>query len=65
MPTRIEDMTGEELLLLRVLGGWVVEPMVESELDRRVLTGPPGRSSRRRGVSRAAAVARRSAPLVA
>jgi hypothetical protein len=39
----LERLSGEELLLLRILGGENVRTAVEGELDRRAQAGPPRR----------------------
>jgi len=36
-------MTGEQLLLLRILGGEDVREEIDRQLDRRALLGPPPR----------------------
>ena len=43
MLAQLKQMTGEELLLVAVLGGPKVHPAIDRELDRRALMGPPGR----------------------
>jgi len=49
MTSRLEMMSGEELLLTRILGGPEVQPVVDQELDRRSLLGRrrPRRTPRR------------------
>ena len=49
METKLRDMTGEQLLLLRVLGDVAAQTAVEAERDRRALAGSPGRGWRRPG----------------
>ena len=39
MEIALKHMTGEQLLLLRVLGGEPVRPAIEAELDRRARLG--------------------------
>ena len=39
MTTRIETMSGEELLLMRILGSPEIQPVIAQELDRRSLLG--------------------------
>ena len=58
-------MTGQELLLLRILNGDGIAPVIEAELDRRATLAPPAaaRSARTYGAGRAHAV-RRSAAVV-
>ena len=41
----LERMTGQELLLMRVLKGRKVEKAINAVLDRRAATGPRGRAS--------------------
>ena len=41
MRTELKDVTGEELLLLALLGDIETRTMVTEELDRRDLLGPP------------------------
>jgi len=48
MAARVENMIGEELLLLAVLGGEEDRAAVDRELDRRALAGPPLKERRRR-----------------
>ncbi|HDZ20891.1 hypothetical protein LCGC14_0274610 [marine sediment metagenome] len=55
METQLRDMTGEQLLLLRVLGDGAAQTAVEGERDRRALANSPG--SRWRRLGRAMAVA--------
>lgn len=52
METELRDMTGHQLLLLRVLGDVAVQAAVEAERDRRALANsldrgwrPPGRAT--------------------
>ena len=45
----LKRMTGEELLLLRILNGESTRPAIEAELDRRAMMGPPARSFRQAG----------------
>ncbi len=47
MVGHMSNMTGEELLLVTVLGGPLERHAVEQELDRRALSGPPQRRPRR------------------
>ena len=65
MYTRVKEMTGEQLLLLRVVGGQMVQEMVDGELDRRARTGLPVRRRTRFGGERAFAAAHREGSLVA
>ena len=44
--TMLKYMSGEELLLVRVLGGAKVQPAIDQELDRRALLGAPRRPRR-------------------
>jgi len=37
----LKHMTGEELLLVRILGGEKSRSVIEAELDRRAASGPP------------------------
>ncbi len=46
METKLRDMTGEQLLLLKILGDAAAQAAVETELDRRALAGRPDRSRR-------------------
>ena len=46
MLTDLRQMSGEELLLVSVLGGAKVQPAVDRELDRRTLLGPVRRLRR-------------------
>ena len=39
-------MSGEELLMLRILNGRAAKAPVDAELDRRAHAGPPRRSTR-------------------
>ncbi|MHC4983921.1 MAG: hypothetical protein ACYTF6_12245 [Planctomycetota bacterium] len=41
MTVELRTLTGEELLLLSIVGGPAVHAAVERELDRRALEGPP------------------------
>jgi hypothetical protein len=43
----LNRMTGEELLLMRILNGDSVLPAVEAELDRRAITGVTARTTTR------------------
>ena len=43
----LKRMTGEELLLLRILNGEGVRPAIKAELDRRARLGPPARPTAR------------------
>ena len=49
----VAAMTGEQLLLLRVLGGQEVREQIDRQLDRRAVLGPPPprRAPRRTKVS--------------
>jgi hypothetical protein len=57
MYASIEEMSGEELLLLTVLGGRNVAATVERELDRRALLGPPTPTRAKKRMSRPIAAA--------
>ena len=41
MVAELKQMSGEELLLVSVLGGSKVQDLVDRELDRRALEGGP------------------------
>ena len=43
MAVRVQEMTGEELLLAKTFGEAACWEQVDQELDRRALTGPPAR----------------------
>ena len=43
MSRNVAAMTGEQLLLLRILGGEEVREQIDRQLDRRALLGPPPR----------------------
>ncbi len=47
METKLTDMSGEQLLLLRILGDAEVQAAVEVELDRRARQSLPGTGRRR------------------
>jgi len=47
MAAELENMIGEELLLLAVLGGKDDRAAIDRELDRRALSGPPSMKARR------------------
>lgn len=49
MNTTIGTVTGQQLLLMRVLGGPRAQARIEKELDHRALSGPPARRQRRPG----------------
>ena len=46
MRTSLQDMTGEELLLVRVLDGPKMQAKIEHELDRRAIGRAPERYDR-------------------
>jgi hypothetical protein len=50
----LQHMTGEQLLLMRILGEGPAVAIIDRELDLRALTGPP-EARRRRGRHRAVA----------
>ena len=43
MATELRQLSGEELLLMAVLGGPETRASIDHELDRRALAGPPER----------------------
>ena len=47
MHTQLRDVSGEQLLLIRIFGGPETAAAVERELDRRALFGPGGAQRRR------------------
>lgn len=49
METKLTNMTGEQLLLLRILGGAEAQAAVEVELDHRARAALPGTVRRRPG----------------
>ena len=55
MEMKLRDMTGEQLLLLRILGDVAAQTAVEAERDRRALANLPGRSRRCPGWAKAVA----------
>ena len=65
MRTQIQNMTGDELLLLAVLGGPAVQARVDAELDRRALFGPPTYAHRTRTPRESAMTTARDGLLVA
>ncbi len=46
MTSELGQLTGEELLLMAVLGDAETRASIDQELDRRALSGPPSRRSR-------------------
>ena len=46
MVAELKNMTGEQLLLVSVVGGPKVQDFVDRELDRRALLGRPRRLQR-------------------
>ena len=46
MPSPLQPMTGEELLLMAVLGDSEAKAAMDRELDRRALSGPSLRERR-------------------
>ena len=64
MPASLETLTGEELLLTRILGDPSAGEMIAQELDRRALLGPPTRR-RTRSRKTVEATARQGDVLVA
>jgi len=65
MDTLIENMTGSELLLLNTLCGPETRAVVDRELDRRALFGPPPSRPTDRRLAKARVVARRGGLRVA
>ena len=63
MVARIETMSGEELLMMRILGDLEIQPVIARELDRRSLLGK--RQIRRSSSRKRSAVARNDGLLVA
>jgi len=49
MNTKVRNMTGQQLLLLRILGDASAQTAVEAERDRRALSSAPDRGTRRLG----------------
>ena len=58
MASQLSNLSGEELLLVSVLGAAKDRAAVDRELDRRALLGPPRRRSDRRGAWRLSAAGR-------
>ena len=46
MMTDLRNLSGEQLLLVSVLGGSKVQDIIDKELDRRALLGRPRRFKR-------------------
>jgi len=47
MQTTLSQISGEELLLMRIFGDGAAAEAVERELDRRAIEGPPAGQTRR------------------
>ena len=65
MDAMIENMTGSELLLLNALYGPETRAVVDRELDRRALFGPPSSQPTDWRLAKARVVARRGGLQVA